>query len=157
MFRTDKLSQSASFGLPEAVLRQSKVHLAPFYLFGKIFAWFLAFPSPPKVPSGLSGAPESRKTLRGKGATKRKGRVCISKLPQSERCDVSERRSLFVAKRLEIFEKLNAMRFFCIFINDVDLFDVFFLFFLPFCGLDFFYIPFLYPIKCDRPLVKRPV
>jgi len=143
MFRTDKLSQSASFGLPEAVLRQSKVHLAPFYLFGKIFAWFLAFPSPPKVPSGLSGAPESRKTLRGKGATKRKGRVCISKLPQSERCDVSERRSLFVAKRLEIFEKLNAMRFFCIIINDVDLYNEFFYFSCLFAVWTFFTFPAL--------------
>ncbi|MBQ7033734.1 MAG: hypothetical protein IJN25_08775, partial [Clostridia bacterium] len=40
--------------------------------------WFLAFPLP-KKSGGLSGVPESRKTLRGKGATERKGRVCNCK------------------------------------------------------------------------------
>ncbi|MBQ3040299.1 MAG: hypothetical protein IJD42_01735, partial [Clostridia bacterium] len=75
--------------------------------------WFLAFPLP-KKSGGLSGVPESRKTLRGKGATERKGRVCNRK-PALKRTLRRRRAAKFVrSKRQKFFEKSNAMRFFII-------------------------------------------
>ena len=56
----------------------------------KTIARSLAFPLP-KKSGGLSGAPESRKTLRGKGATERMGYVCEKQTALSDRCDAAER------------------------------------------------------------------
>ena len=53
----------------------------------KTIACSLAFPLP-KKSGGLSGVPESRKTLRGNGATERMGHVCEEQTALSDCCDV---------------------------------------------------------------------
>ncbi|MBQ7075256.1 MAG: hypothetical protein IJM94_00490, partial [Clostridia bacterium] len=72
---------------PEGVLRQSKAHTASFYLFSKISAYGLAFPSPQKA-SGLCGVPESRKTFGGKEQPSDKFKF-DKNLNQSESCDLA--------------------------------------------------------------------
>ena len=56
--------------LPEGVQRQNKADIAQVLRYCKTFAHSIVFPFP-KKQGLLFGVPESRKTLRGRGVTKR--------------------------------------------------------------------------------------
>ena len=70
MFRTDKLSQTAGWGYPKAYVVKAKQTSLLFCYSRKTYAQSIAFPFP-KKQGLLFGVPESRKTLRGKGANER--------------------------------------------------------------------------------------
>ena len=106
----------------------------------KTIARSLAFPLP-KKSGGLSGVPESRKTLRGKGATERTGRVCEEQTVLSDCCDAREVRMGRSKKRIPIARKTPGGVFLPVFLagNTAFLFS-----FIPILFLRS--APFLHPL-----------
>ncbi len=91
----------------------------------KIYAWFLALPSPQKVRWTFWGPRKSQdfKGKRSNGAAL----ACLQlQTAISDCCDAGERRSLFVAKRLLNIEKLNTMKFFDVFCKCLLKFFIYF-------------------------------
>ena len=114
----DKLSQSRRLWDTRSCTSSKQSPHATFYRIGKNPLCFLAFP-PLHKSGGLSGAPESRKTLRGKGVTERKVTVCESKRNISESCDAAEWRSLFYSKKAYKKEKLQLFEVFLRFSHNI--------------------------------------
>ena len=96
----------------------------------------------PKKHGLLFGAPESRKTLRGRGATERPRQHLFYKCDISDSCD--DREAKFVrSKKTYKRRKIERIRFFNIILTFHFFRKLFFTSFSSFCGLDFFYILFI--------------
>ncbi len=107
----------------------------------KIYAWFLAFPSPPKVRCTFRG-PRKLQDFKGKRSDGAALACLQLQTAISDCCDAVERRDLFVAKRHINQEKSNKMRFLTK-ISDFQTIchSLHIVFFFAFCGLDFFTSP----------------
>ena len=120
-----------------------------FLAVAKTIARSLAFPLP-KKSGGLSGVPESRKTLRGKGATERTGRVCEEQTALSDCCDAREVRTGRSKKRISISRKTPFGVFPPVFLQETTAFFIFSLLILFLRSA-----PFLHPLLGIGKIVQN--